>query len=171
MYFKYTPSAGQLRELLPDVAAHMEEDFVSGQLRSLGIVFIKRRVKREMVIEIPMTPHHLMRIRAVDVGPGGQKEFVTFVRVTQTRVGDKVTKPALRETIRAHVEIISTQDVDGFSTFSYTLHEDSMEDIIWSAIKGAHQTRNLTLMPLDKRLSRKQAPKNPDQGEIGVSSE
>jgi hypothetical protein len=124
-----------------------------------------------MVIEIPMTPHHLMRIRAVDVGPGGQKEFVTFVRVTQTRVGDKVTKPALRETIRAHVEIISTQDVDGFSTFSYTLHEDSMEDIIWSAIKGAHQTRNLTLMPLDKRLSRKQAPKNPDQGEIGGSSE
>jgi hypothetical protein len=171
MYFKYTPSAGQLRELLPDVAAHMEEDFVSGQLRSLGIVFIKRRVKREMVIEIPMMPHHLMRIRAVDVGPGGQKEFVTFVRVTQTRVGDKVTKPALRETIRAHVEIISTQDVDGFSTFSYTLHEDSMEDIIWSAIKGAHQTRNLTLMPLDKRLSRKQAPKNPDQGEIGGSSE
>ena len=171
MYFKYTPSAGQLRELLPDVAAHMEEDFVSGQLRSLGIVFIKRRVKREMVIDIPMTPHHLMRIRAVDVGPGGQKEFVTFVRVTQTRVGDKVTKPALRETIRAHVEIISTQDVDGFSTFSYTLHEDSMEDIIWSAIKGAHQTRNLTLMPLDKRLSRKQAPKNPDQGEIGGSSE
>jgi hypothetical protein len=171
MYFKYTPSAGQLRELLPDVAAHMEEDFVSGQLRSLGIVFIKRRVKREMVIEIPMTPHHLMRIRAVDVGPGGQKEFVTFVRVTQTRVGDKVTKPALRETIRAHVEIISTQDVDGFSTFSYTLHEDSMEDIIWSAIKGAHQTRNLTLMPLDKRLSREQAPKNPDQGEIGGSSE
>jgi hypothetical protein len=171
MYFKYTPSAGQLRELLPDVAAHMEEDFVSGQLRSLGIVFIKRRVKREMVIEIPMTPHHLMRIRAVDVGPGGQKEFVTFVRVTQTRVGDKVTKPALRETIRAHVEIISTQDVDGFSTFSYTLHEDSIEDIIWSAIKGAHQTRSLTLMPLEKRLSRKQAPKNPDQGEIGGSSE
>jgi hypothetical protein len=46
-----------------------------------------------------------------------------------------------------------------------------MEDIIWSAIKGAHQTRNLTLMPLDKKLSRKQAPKNPDQGEIGGSSE
>ena len=171
MSFKYTPSAGQLRELLPDVAAHMEEDFVTAQLRSLGIVFIKRRVKREMVIEIPMTPHHLMRIRAVDVGPGGQKEFVTFVRVTQTRIGDKVTKPALRETIRAHVEIVSTQDVDGFSTFSYTLHEDSMEDIIWSAIKGAHQTRNLTLMPLDKRLSRKQEHKNPDQGEIGGSSE
>jgi hypothetical protein len=171
MYFKYTPSAGQLRELLPDVAAHMEEDFVTAQLRSLGIIFIKRRVKREMVIEIPMTPHHLMRIRAVDVGPGGQKEFVTFVRVTQTGIGDKVTQPALRETIRAHVEIISTQDVDGFSTFSYTLHEDSMQDIIWSAIKGAHQTRNLTLMPLDKRLSRKQAPKNPDQGEIGGSSE
>ena len=171
MYFKYTPSAGQLRELLPDVAAHMEEDFVTMQLRSLGIVFRKRRVKREIVIEIPMTPHHLMRIRAVDIGPGGQKEFMTFVRVTQTRVGDKVTKPRMKETIRAHVEIVSTQDVDGFSTFSYTLHEESMEDIICSAIKGALQTRNLTLMPLDKRLSRKQLPKNPDQGELGGSNE
>jgi hypothetical protein len=171
MYFKYTPSAAQLRELLPEVAAHMEEDFVTMQLRSLGILFTKRRVKREIVFEIPMTPNHLMRIRAVDIGPGGQKEFVTFVRVTQTRVGDKVTKPAMKETIRAHVEIVSTQDVDGFSTFSYTLHEESMEDIICSAIKGAQQTRNLTLMPLDRRLSRKQSPKNPGQGEIGGSSE
>jgi len=167
MSFKYTPSAGHLRELLPDVAAHMEEDFVTGQLRSLGIVFIKRRVKREKVIDIPMTPHHLMRIRAVDIGPGGRKEFVTFVRVNQTRIGEKVTKPAIRETIRAHVEIVSTQDVDGFSTFSYTLHEESMEDIIWSAIKGAHQTRHLTLMPLGKKLARKQLPKNPDHGELG----
>jgi hypothetical protein len=154
MSFEITPSAGQLRELLPEVAARMEEDFVIGQLRKLGIMFNKRRVKRELVIEIPMTPHYMMRVRAVDVGPGGRKEFVTFVRVQQSRNGDKVTKPSIKETIRAHVEITSTQEDDCFNTFSYTLHEGSMEEIIRSAIEGTYQTRNLKLKPISKKSSR-----------------
>ena len=166
MSFEITPSAGQLRELLPEVAAHMEEDFVIGQLRTLRIVFNKRRIKRELVIEIPMSPHYLMRVRAVDVGPGGRKEFVTFVRVQQTRIGNKVTKPTIKETIRAHVEIISTKEEDCFNTFSYTLHEGSMEEIIRSAIEGTYQTRNLMLKPLVKKSTRKQVRKNPDQDHL-----
>jgi hypothetical protein len=166
MSFEFTPSAGQLRELLPEVAAHMEEDFVIGQLRTLGILFTKRRVKRELVIEIPMSPHFLMRIRAVDIGPGGRKEFVTFVRVQQSRIGNKVTKPTIKETIRAHVEIVSTKEVDSFNTFSYTLHESSMEEIIRSAIEGTYQTRNLMLKPIDKKSSRKLGRTNPNQDHL-----
>ena len=163
MSFEITPSAGQLRELLPEVAAHMEEDFVIGQLRKLGIVFSKRRVKRELVIEIPMSPHYLMRIRAVDVGPGGRKEFVTFVRVQQNRIGSKITQPIIKETIRAHVEIVSIKEEDSFNTFSYTLHEGSMKEIIKSAIEGTYQTRNLMLKPVLKKSLRKRAPRNPNQ--------
>ena len=167
MSFEITPSAGQLRELLPEVAARMEEDFVINQLRALGIIFTKRRVKHELVIEIPMTPHYVMRIRAVDVGPGGRKEFVTFVRVQQARIGNKATQPTIKETIRAHVEIVSTKEDDSFTTFSYTLHESSMEDIIRSAIEGTYQTRNLMLKPVEKKTARKKARKHPDQESLG----
>ena len=163
MSFEITPSAGQLRELLPEVAARMEEDFVIGQLRKLGIMFNKRRVKRELVIEIPMSPHYLMRVRAVDVGPGGRREFVTFVRVQQSRIGSKITKPTIKETIRAHVEIVSTKEEDSFKTFSHTLHEGSMEEIIKSAIEGTYQTRNLMLKPVLKKSLGNRAPRNPDQ--------
>jgi len=171
MSFEITPSPGQLRELLPEVAARMEEDFVVNQLREIGVVFTKRRIKGELVIGIPMTPGHLMQIRAVDVGPGGRKEFVTFIRVPAVRMGNKVTKPTIKETIRAHVEITSVKEDEAFTTFSYTLHESSMEDIIRSAIEGTYQTRNLMLKPLVKKSMRKPKRINPLQGELGELDE
>ena len=149
----------------------MEEDFVVNQLREIGVVFTKRRIKGELVIGIPMTPGHLMQIRAVDVGPGGRKEFVTFVRVPGIRMGNKVTKPTVKETIRAHVEITSVKEDEAFNTFSYTLHESGMEDIIRSAIEGTYQTRNLMLKPLVKKSMRKPKRINPLQGELGELDE
>jgi len=167
MSFEITPSAGQLRELLPEVAARMEEDFVVNQLRELGIVFSKRRTKGELVIGIPMSPGHIMQIRAVDVGPGGRKEFVTFIRVPAIRMGNKVTKSSVKETIRAHVEITSVKEDEVFNTFSYTLHESSMEDIIRSAIEGTYQTRNLMLKPLEKKQLRRLKQIDYVQEELG----
>ena len=167
MSFEITPSPGQLREMLPEVAARMEEDFVVNQLRALCINFSKRRIKGELVIVIPMTPGHLMKIRAVDVGPGGRKEFVTFIRVPAVRMGNKVTKPTIKETIRAHVEITSVKEDEAFTTFSYTLHESSMEDIIRSAIEGTYQTRNLMLKPLEKKQLRRPKQINHAQEELG----
>ena len=154
MSFEITPSAGQLREMLPDLASRMEEDFVLDQLRRLKIVFTKRRLKNEMVITIPLTPNHEMNIRAVDVGPGGRKEFVTFVRVPKARMGGKITESAIRETIRAHVEITELTKTDNFIPFSYTLHEPDMETIIRASLEGAYQTRNLALKPLSKRIAK-----------------
>lgn len=154
MSFEITPTAGQLREMLPDLASRMEEDFVLHQLRRLRIVFTKRRLKKEMVITIPLTPNHEMNIRAVDVGPGGRKEFVTFVRVPKARMGGKITESAIRETIRAHVEITEISQTDNFIPFSYTLHEPDMETIIRASLEGAYQTRNLVLKPLLKRIAK-----------------
>lgn len=171
MSFEITPSAGQLRELLPEVAAHMEEDFVVNQLRELGIIFNKRRLKGELIIEIPLSLNFLMRIRAVDVGPGGRKEFITFVRVQQTRMSEKVNQPIIKETIRAHVEITSRDVDDALNPFSYTLHEDNVEDMIRSAIEGAYQTRNLMLKPLENKSSRKLGRNNPSPHPPGEAGE
>lgn len=171
MSFEIIPTAGQLREMLPEVAAHMEEDFVVNQLRDLGIIFKKRRLNGALVIEIPLTLNFLMRIRAVDVGPGGRNEFITYVRVRQANMGDKVTQPTVKETIRAHVEITSLHADESFNPFSYTLHENSVEDIIRSAIEGTYQTRNLMLRPLDKQSLRKLGRNNPSLDPSGDADE
>lgn len=171
MSFEITPTPGQLRELLPEVAAHMEEELVINQMSELGIVFSKRRSKSGLVISIPMTPCHMMQIRAVDVGPGGRKEFVTFVRLPQIRMGNKVTKPTVKETFRAHVEINSVKDGEAFNPFSYTLHEASIEDIIRAAIEATYQTRNLKLKPLLKKTIRKSKKVDPPQVEQGYLDE
>ena len=171
MSFEITPTAGQLREMLPEVAAHMEEEFVINQLRDLRIVFNARRLKGTLVIEIPLSLNFLMRIRAVDIGPGGRKEFITFVRVQQKRKDDSVTQPTVKETIRAHVEI-TNRDVDvTLNPFSYTLHEDNVEEMIRSAIEGAYQTRNLMLKPLEKKSSRKLGQNNPSLHPPGEGDE
>jgi hypothetical protein len=86
-------------------------------------------------------------------------------------MGNKVTKPSVKETIRAHVEITSVKEDEVFNTFSYTLHESSMEDIIRSAIEGAYQTRNLMLKPLDKKSPRKPKRISPIQDELGDGDE
>lgn len=171
MSFNVTPTAGQLRELLPEVASKMEEEFVICQLRKLGIVFAKRRIKGELVIGIPLTPDHFMAIRAVDVGPGERKEFVTFVRVPKIRLGQRVKDSSLKETIRAHVKISSTNQDETFSAFSYTLHEENMENIIRAAIEGTYQTRNLMLKPILKKSVRRSKRPTSHEGDPGCVGE
>jgi len=93
------------------------------------------------------------------------------VRLPQIRIGNKVTKPTVKETFRAHVEINSVKDGEAFNPFSYTLHEASIEDIIRAAIEGAYQTRNLMLKPLDKKSPRKPNRISPIQDELGDGDE
>jgi len=87
------------------------------------------------------------------------------------RVGNKVTKSSIKETIRAHVEITSLDESALFNTFSYTLHETNIEDIIRAAIEGTYQTRNLRLKPQMKNSSRKPKRDNPSQRELGALDE
>jgi hypothetical protein len=153
--FNETPTGGQLRAMLPDVAAAMEEDFVIDQLIKMAIEFEPQRVNGDLVIELPMFPNHLMEIRAVDVGPGGTKEFITFVNVPKMQMGRRVKEPTIKETIRAYIKITSLKPADPFEPFSYTLHEENMRNLIGAAIEGTYQTRNVRLKPMKKKRLKK----------------
>jgi hypothetical protein len=149
--FNETPTGGQLRAMLPDVAAAMEEDFVIDQLIKMALEFDPQRVNGDLVIELPLFPSHLMEIRAVDIGPCGTKEFITFVNVPKMQFGRRVKESTIKETIRAHVKITSLDKNDPFEPFSYTLHEENMRNLVSAAIEGVYQTRNVRLKPMKKK--------------------
>ena len=103
-----------------------------------------------------------MTISPVDIGPGGLKEFFTFVQVPQLRDREGNVLPArTKETIRVHVEVTKSDLGSIDNPFSYTLHERNIEKVIKCALEGLYQTRNLTLTPIEKRLVRKSQPKTP----------
>ena len=164
MSFNITPTASQLRELLPDVAAHMEQDLIMRQLRALKIDHLTRRRKGELIIEIALTHNFYMRIRATDVGPGNQKEFFTIVKTPRLRHPDgRVIESQMKETIRVHIEIF-----DGLiqNNFSHTFHEVDLKQAIKAALEGFYQTRNIALKPLPRRTSKpKTGPYQPELGE------
>ena len=164
MSFNITPTASQLRELLPDVAAHMEQDLIMRQLRALKIDYLTKRRKGELIIEIALTHNFYMRIRATDVGPGNQKEFFTIVKTPPLRHPDgRVVESQMKETIRVHIEIF-----DGLiqNNFSHTFHEMDLKHAIKAALEGFYQTRNIALKPLPRRSSKPNTgPYQPELGE------
>ena len=164
MSFNITPTASQLRELLPDVAAHMEQDLIMRQLRALKIDHLIKRRKGELIIEIALTHNFYMRIRATDIGPGNQKEFFTIVKTPRLRHPDgRVVESQMKETIRVHIEIF-----DGLvqNNFSHTFHEMDLKQAIKAAFEGFFQTRNISLKPLPRRSSKSNTgPFQPELGE------
>ena len=149
MGFDITPSAVQLRELLPDVAAAMEEKVVRHQLAALRVESTCFRRNKTLVIEIELTNGFYMRLRPVDVGPGNYHEFFSVVKIPAMRHPDGRRMAArTKETIRMHVEIFNGSITD---IFSHTIHQESLEDVIKSALEGFYQTRNIALKPLPRR--------------------
>ena len=149
MGFDITPSAVQLREMLPDVAANMEEKVVRHQLSELKIEHTCFRRNKTLVIEIELTNGFYMRLRPVDVGPGNYHEFFSVIKTPAMRHADgRRIESRTKETIRMHVEIFNGSITD---IFSHTIHQESLEDVIKTALEGFFQTRNIALKPLPKR--------------------
>ena len=149
MSFEITPTAVQLRELLPDVAASMEEKLVRMQIAELKIERTYYRRNKTLVIEIPLTNNFYMRLSPVDVGPGNYHEFFSVIKTPELRHPDgRRIKARTKETIRMHVEIY---DGSISNIFSHTIHQESVEKLIKTALEGFYQMRNIALKPLPKK--------------------
>lgn len=148
MSFSITPTADQLRELLPDVAVRMEHELIIRELKDLMIVSRFLRRKGELVIEISLTHKFRMKIRATDIGPGNYKEFFTFIKIPRLRQGENhFVECHIRETVRAHVEI---SDSSGKCCSSQTFHEENIKSLIKSALLHFYQNHKIALEPVRK---------------------
>ena len=154
MTFEFTPSASHLREMLPDVAASMERQYVISEVNELGINYRLQRLKRELIIILELTQGYEMRIQAVDVGPGNFKEFVTFIPTSSHRRNpDENLHTEIKATLRVHVEVCNSEKVEE-NSFSHTIHGPDLTRIIKSALEGFYQSRNMMLKPVPKKSKR-----------------
>ena len=150
-----TPSPGQLRELLPEVATAMESFVIMKAMRELGIEYRPIRNKRGISIQVPLSQNHVMLISPVDRGPGGIYEHTTVVKRPKLRhKGAPINKNIdfeIVETLREHVQIFHVVDDVVTEIFSYTLHEDNMKRIIQASLESLFHNKNLTLTPIERR--------------------
>ena len=155
-----TPTPEQLRHMLPKEANAMDRIVVTEQLKALGIEYRLIRTKTELIIEIPTTRDFVMRIKATDLGPGRYMEFFTFVNIKPTRLpGGRMIPGTVKETIRASVEFISHGEHDDVT---FTLHEQSLKNLIEGAIDALSQIDGITVTPLLKKRGLKKR-NNPNQ--------
>lgn len=160
MFNKKTPNPIALRELLPDVSQNMETEFLSHQLRQLGVKFTRSRVRGEVRFNIPMHPNHEMQISAVDVGPGGFKQFITYTAKPKRTSVDLGIGFELKELIRAHVYIRSTEKGDSLVPYSQTFQNVDIKEILISATRSFEKRRSIEISP--RMAHRKRINQKPD---------
>ena len=142
-----TPSPADLRDTFPDVAMFLDTDLIKFELERLGIQNLRRIRKRSVSFELPMHPHHLMRITPVDIGSEGYSEWMTWY--WQASEDDEGRELAF--SIRAHVEIIDVEGDTTKSEVSFTVHNDDIESLIKNAIVGMRHMKGIQLKPMITR--------------------
>lgn len=140
-----TPSPTELRDSFPDLAMNLETDFLKNDLQKLGIQNLRRVRSKSVTFEIPMKPHHLMRITPVDKGAQGYSEWMTWYWQNND---DEESSATLQYSLRAHVEVIDVEDRDSQNNVSFTLHNDDIESLIKNAITGMRHMTGIKISPV-----------------------
>jgi len=150
--WRETPSPSDLRDTFPDLAMILETDYLKNDLQKLGIQNLRRIRSKSVTLEIPMHPHHLMRISPVDKGAQGYSEWMTWYWQSSE---DEEGTPQLQYSIRAHVEVVDVEDRESEHNVSFTLHNDDIESLIKNAITGMRHMTGIKIKPviLRKRAS------------------
>ena len=146
-----TPSPSDLRDTYPDLAMILETDYLKNDLQKLGIQNLRRIRSKSVLLEIPMHPHHLMRISPVDKGAQGYSEWMTWYWQSND---DEEGAPRLLYSIRAHVEVVDLENRESAHNVSFTLHNDDIESLIKNAITGMRHMTGIKIKPV---VSRKRA--------------
>jgi len=143
--WRETPTPMDLRDSFPDLAMSLETDFLANELKVLGIQHIKKTKKKSVTFELPMQPHHLLRITPTDRGSDGFSEWMTW---HWQQSEDHESPPQLAYSIRAYVEIIDTKYESSLGNVSFTLHNDDLESLIKNAITGMRHMTGTRLKPV-----------------------
>lgn len=154
-----SPDAYQLRALFPDVAYALENVAVKANLEGLGVRGKLVSGKKSARIVINLTQGFKMRITPTDRGPGGYSEWFTIVRCEcrsqrAQYFCDACQKTGQKETIRAYVEIYSDSSDRATLNCSHTIHEDSIETLVTSAVRGFNRLSGAKIEPEQNKHSR-----------------
>ncbi len=148
MSAEFIPSAQYLRELLPSVARHMDRDLITEQVRSLNIKFKARTEKGSLIIEIPMQPHHMMRITAVTDLTAQSNLYVRYQPERMVREAEEEILKTSQEMISAQIEVFDQSLGNDLQPMFFTFSKKNMEAIITSGMISFYRINGIKLMPI-----------------------
>jgi hypothetical protein len=137
-----------LRELLPDVALKMESDVMQNALRGLGLVALRRNGRRITRFEIQMKPHHVLIIEPTDKGTAGYSEWMTW-HYHDPQSQCESQQPYF--SIRAFVQVFDISSGTRVRKAEFTVHDNSVENVIRNAIFCVKQASGEKLTPVLRR--------------------
>lgn len=155
----FTPSPDQLREILPGVARNMENELIRAQIRDLNIKFKSRNVRGALVVEIPMKPHHMMRISPLNIDFATDNKYISYQEERAAARPNREVVTSKTETYSARIEIIDLETEGLSEPVVITLRKRNMQIIITSAMQENYQITGVKLMP-ERRMALKRRPMN-----------
>ena len=141
-------SPEELRELLPDVALKMESDVIQRELQGLGLVALRRNGRRITRFEIQMKPHHLLLIEPTDKGAAGYSEWMTW---HYQEAQSYYEKQPPYFSLRAFVQVFDISSGERVRKAEFTVHDNSVENLIRSAIFCVKQASGEKISPVLRR--------------------
>jgi hypothetical protein len=150
MSAKFTPTADYLRELLPYVARNMDRELITEQMRNLNIKFKARTEKGSLVFEVPMEPHHMMRITAITDFTQESNLYIRYQPERQTRNNREEPSHALQETVSAQIEIFDQSLGEDAKPMFFTFSKKNMEAVLAAGMLSFYRINGVKMMPIKR---------------------
>ena len=152
MAVNFNPTSAFLRHSEPKLAQKMEEIALLHELKNLGIAFTVRRSTSGLKFKVLLSNNLEMILSPVDKALDGSFEWFSF-RIAAA--GESANGNNLHESIRSFVSIRSIDKSLNNSLFEYTIHADSICEIIRLAVAGYRYFTGEEIIPLLKNSLRK----------------
>lgn len=142
----YTPDAGYLRHVYPDIAGRLEEVVIEEDLKNLDYKYLYRSLNGRAVFAISLTSSLLMELSPTDRAMNDTFEWFSFYRDTENGMH------ILNETVRAFVQIydLSNSGSRHQVIFAYTIHGDNLSNVINIALSGLQHFSGIRALPIRK---------------------
>lgn len=151
-----TPTSWQLRMAFPAEARALEDILISDWLQHLGLVATKVAKSKSSVFRIKLVDNYELQISPVDKGVNGYGEWFSWHTPSHVHAGEVTGEQLPESSIRAHVQLMYSDETGRSQIFSFTHHHQNVESLIRTALHSIHHDLGLKLKPQLRR--RKDAP-------------
>lgn len=146
--WKETPRPVELRKEFPDIALHLESSFVKIGLETLGIKYSVTTQAKQKHFQIELNDNFTLRISPVDKGMQGYGEFLSwYMPSNHAAEGTIMPSPS----IRAFVQLIENTKDRKVIVYSFTDHQENIEDLIRSSLNYIFHATGRKFRPVMRR--------------------
>ncbi|CAN2188962.1 hypothetical protein MCERE155_00470 [Candidatus Nanopelagicaceae bacterium] len=142
-----TPTSWQLRMAFPAEARALEDILISDWLHKLGLMATKVTKSKSSLFRIQLVDNYELQIAPVDKGVNGYAEWFSWHMPSHVHAGEARSEQLPESSIRAHVQLMYSDETGRSQIYSFTHHHQNVESLIRTALHSIHHDLGLKLKP------------------------